>query len=550
MVNSSNIAKFIPRTAKEHSPLPYPDLVLEGGYIVWKGGDKRSDTRIARAIRIKSIQTDLDDDTVTYVLAFHYNDRKVEVQVSRGDLTKTKLPQLLNRGADIFDENIHNVIRHLRNQEVQAPRINVHQTVGWGKFQDQAIFKHNIAVGVESQYTGPLKLMGGTYEKWEGMIRKEVLGYVPLEAALVLGASAIIVGFAGEEGGQGSLVAHLTGDSSTGKTTAAMLAVSVGGSPDSRDKGLLSTWNSTRNAMMAKLGSNYGLPVGLDEASMAGLKDFSVTIYTLAEGREKARMTKDLELKEGSSWSTTILSTGEHGLLTKSSRNAGLRVRLLEFQSVAWTRDARNAEAIKEVVLHNHGQAAPKLAKHLLELGKDEVLSRVELWREEVLQKLDSADRFAPRMSVKLGLLMITAQVIVEALGFGLDLEGLLEFFILHEQDSLEDRDISAQAYNHLLEQIALNHHRFSRNYGELSQGIADFETVSQEHWGRLDQLKDGDRELSITKSAFSRILEEGGFEDSKVILRKFKAEGRLNCEADRLTRKRKLSPTSPVLDL
>ena len=552
MINSSksNIAKFIPRTAKQYSPVPYPDIVLENGYIVWKGGDKQSPTRIARAIWIKSIQTDLDDDTVTYILAFHYNGREVNVEVSRGELTKQKLPQLLNRGADTFDENIHDVIRHLRNQESVAPQRNVHKTVGWGTFQDQVVFKHEQVVGVDSEYTGPLLLLAGNFEKWAEMVRAEVLGHVPLEAALVLGASAVVVGFVGEEGGQGSLVAHFAGDSSLGKTTAAMLAASIGGSPDSRSTGLLSTWNSTRNAMMGKLRSNYGLPIVFDEASMAGLKDFSNVIYTLAEGQEKARMTKELELKEVSSWCTTILSTGEHGLLSKSNRNTGLRVRILEFSSVSWTKNARNAEEIKDVALQNYGHAAPRLAEHLVGLGKDEISKRLELWRRKILDRFDSSDRFGPRMSLKLSLLMATAELIVEVLGFELNVDSLLDFFVSHEQESLEDRDISKQAYQYLLEQVALNHHRFSLNYGQLTRGITNFEVVSQEHWGRLDRLQDGGRELSIIKSAFTQILTEGGFEEPRIILRRWKEEGKLNCEADRLTRKRKLSPTSPVLDL
>ena len=551
MVNPSNVARFIPKAVKEHSSLPYPDIVLENGHIVRKGGgDKSSYTRIARAIWIKSIHTDLDDGIVTYVLAFYYNGREVNVEVSRGDLTKQKLPLLLNRGADTFDENILDVIRHLRNQELIAPQVHVHKTVGWATFRDKAVFKHSEAVGVKSLYTGPLDLVAGTFERWQAMIRTEVLGHLPLEAALVLGASAIVVGFLGEDGGQGSLIAHLTGDSSMGKTTAAMLAVSVGGNPDSRSSGLLSSWNSTRNAMMGTLRGNYGLPIAFDEASMSGFKDFSGVIYTLAEGREKARMTKELELKDVASWCTTILSTGEHGLLSKSNRNAGLRVRILEFSSVSWTKDASNAESIKDAVLQNYGHAAPRLARHLTELGKDKISKRLEHWRRKILDKLDSKDRFAPRMSLKLSMLLVTAELVVEVLDFELNIDGLLDFFISHEHDSGEDRDISTQAYLYLLEQVTLNHHRFSRNYGQLTKDISDFEMVSQEHWGRFDRLKGGELELSITKSAFTKILTDGGFEEPRIILRRWKEEGKLNCEADRLTRKRKLSPTSPRLDL
>ena len=143
---------------------------------------------------------------------------------------------------------------------------------------------------------------------------------------------------------------------------------------------------------------------------------------------------------------------------------------------------------------------------------------------------------------------LVTAELVVEILDFELNIDGLLDFLYLTNTILVRTRHLYQSTLSP--EQVTLNHHRFSRNYGQLTKDISDFEMVSQEHWGRFDRLKGGELELSITKSAFTKILTDGGFEEPRIILRRWKEEGKLNCEADRLTRKRKLSPTSPRLDL
>ncbi|MDM5509887.1 DUF927 domain-containing protein, partial [Staphylococcus aureus] len=60
-----------------------------------------------------------------------------------------------------------------------------------------------------------------------------------------------------------------TGQSSTGKSTAAMLAASVAGNPTKGTENLFRSWNATRNALEGYLSGNYGVPIVLDELSAA-----------------------------------------------------------------------------------------------------------------------------------------------------------------------------------------------------------------------------------------------------------------------------------------
>lgn len=537
-------------TPKEAVKLPFPNIKTKGGYIVIDNGDDVF-TKMGREIRIKSIETDVDTDAVAYILAFQYGERFVEKRVERADLTKIKLLRLLESGADVFDYNVSTVINHLRNEEVRAPMVNVHHQIGWGKYGDKPIYKHHQAVGIESTFSGSLAIEPqGDFDKWKSMVDTEVLGHTPLELALVLGFSAVTIGFVSEDLASGSLVAHLSGDSTTGKTTAVMLAGSVAGCVDSKKNGLFGTWNTTRNALMGHLRDNYGLPVIFDESSMSGFKDYTNVLYMLSEGKEKARLTKELDMREQANWRTTILSTGEHGLVGKSKQNTGLRVRIMEFFDVIWTKSAENAEAIKETVLKNYGHAAPLLAEYLLKLGKNEVIQEVSNWRERYLSEFDGGDdRLTERSSLNIAILLATAELVKRHFRFSIDLDKLLAFLLDNEKQSMEDRDIGAKAYRYFLEQVTINHHRFSSSHGNLSKGIPEFETVQGEHWGHWDHSDEG-AEIAITKEAFKQILKDGGYEDQRMILSRWKQQGLLNCESDRHTRRRKLGPKGPTLDL
>ena len=535
---------------KKAVKLLFPDIQTKGGYIVI--ANREGDfTKVGREIRIKSIETDLDTDAVAYILTFQYGERIVEKRVERGDLTKVKLLRLLESGADIFDHNVDTIIRHLRNEEVRAPMVNVHHQIGWGKYGDKPIYKHYQAVGIESTFSGSLAIEPqGDFDKWKNMVDTEVLGHTPLELALVLGFSAVTIGFISEDLASGSLVSHLSGDSTTGKTTAVMLAGSVAGCVDSKKNGLCGTWNTTRNALMGHLRDNYGLPVIFDEASMSGLKDYTNILYMLSEGKEKARLTKELDMREQANWRTSILSTGEYGLVGKSKQNTGLRVRILEFFDVNWTTSAENAEAIKETVLKNYGHAAPLFAECLLKLGKSEVIQTVDNWRERYLSEFHGGnDRLTERSSLNVAILLTTAELVKQHFGFSIDVEKMLGFIADSERQTMEDRDIGAKAYNYFLEQVAIHQHKFSSSHGELSKGLEDFETVQGDHWGHWDHTDEG-AEIVITKEAFKQILKDGGYEDPRMILSRWKQQGLLNCESDRHTRRRKLGSKGPTLDL
>ena len=106
------------------------------------------------------------------------------------------------------------------------------------------------------------------------MYINEVKGHLLLELAVVFGISALVTSFLKykREIEFAGIIFSFTGQSSTGKSTAAALAVSVAGNPTKGNQTLFRGWNATRNALESYLSNNFGIPIVFDELSSATLK--------------------------------------------------------------------------------------------------------------------------------------------------------------------------------------------------------------------------------------------------------------------------------------
>ena len=115
----------------------------------------------------------------------------------------------------------------------------------------------------------------GTFDNWFNMYIDEVKGHLLLELAVIFGISALVTSFLKHkhEIEFAGIIFSFTGQSSTGKSTAAALAVSVAGNPTKGNETLFRSWNATRNALEGYLSNNFGIPIVFDELSSATFKD-------------------------------------------------------------------------------------------------------------------------------------------------------------------------------------------------------------------------------------------------------------------------------------
>lgn len=220
--------------------------------------------------------------------------------------------------------------------------IMIHGEVGWKYYKDELAFAgekiFTINGDVISEYKGNIQIIPrGSYESYCNMLKQEVVGNVPLETILGIGASATLIGFFNRvfDSNLYNPVYHIYGTTSTGKTTAAMLYTSFGGNPVvGRKDTLFLNFNGTMLSLIKKMSLNKGFPICIDELSMCGSHDITKELYALAGGTEKERLTRNGDkLQEKSEFESAILTTGEGRILTRTNGNGGLSGRVIELST-------------------------------------------------------------------------------------------------------------------------------------------------------------------------------------------------------------------------
>jgi putative DNA primase/helicase len=333
-----------------------------------KDGKKKT-KYVAKAAKVKNVLRNLEDGHFVLEIEFFAYGEWHTICIDRGKLVRSELSILLNKGLDVQGPKANHVFTFLDYQAQKLKPTYYHTKLGWFKLkaQNQIVFRLHQATGDNgsfSRYDGPFLIEPlGSYEDCLKTIREDVIGHTPLEMLLSASLAAPIIAMLNIEkrAEVDSLLINLVGNSTIGKTTAAMVSVCAFGSPSINNNGLVQSFNGTANALQSIISGNFGVPVVLDEVSMAEMKKSAITslIYKLAQNKEKSRLDKEANLKDNQFWCTCIFFTGESSMLEQAKNNEGLRVRLFEFKNIGWTKDGDHAERIKKSLINNYGYLGP-----------------------------------------------------------------------------------------------------------------------------------------------------------------------------------------------
>lgn len=543
----------------------YGDVRLDQDGVLKKYVDQNGNVywnKIAEPCTVLETCENLDTGNVSVLLEYlptglgaQNKQEKVEASVIS---SPSSIEKLASKGLDVNGSNKFNLIKHFRNERENSPIFYEHSKLGFDTLDGQPYFKHYHSIGLTdiSTYVGGLKIKPmGDYQVWKSMVEREVMGNPALELALILGLSSALVGFIATDLGVESQFYHIYGDSSTGKSTACSLIASTFGSPNIREKGLVSSWNITWNALQGILASNYGVPMILEEASMAHVSDFTSVIYTLGEGKEKMRMNSDLEVREPRVWSTNVISNGEFSLFEKASPNKGLRIRLIEFANVQFTTSAENADAIKQCVNGNYGFAGPMFVEGLLQRGKSHVIKQFQYNKREALKKILKSP-ISARLASKIAFITTTTHIATKVFNLNFDIDGILDLFCEQVNRNITDGDMATSAYLLLKEWIVSNPSLFENKYTAKTRVQVDGnhsrlidETRFHRYGGRVEFGGIGEDQLNriiILPKTLEKFLEsEGSYQSTRVILNEFKKRGWLLHDENHLTCKRSLNGIS-----
>ena len=512
-------------------------ICYESGKLFYNG-DKTSNL-----LKVGVPEINIDTNNVMLPITTKYLNRDIKILIPRDKaMSKREIIKLSLQGADVTEENAKYHIRSIEYQERKIGRVNnTHSELGFAKYKEKEIFKLYKAINEDSSYVGALDLKPkGNLGNYLDDLREHVVPYKNISLAFALGVSSSIVAKLNMHYKDiNTLLVHLFAESTKGKSTAAMLAISVWGNPNLSGGGLYNTWNSTENALSTSLAGNYGIAYALDELSMSKIEDTTSLIYNLVGGKDKARLTKDIELRAAATWTTSIISTGEVSLLSKAKNNTGLDIRVLELGGIVWTEDANHSDQVKALVNRNYGVFGADFVKRLIEFPADRLKEIFEEEREIFIQKVKEKniqDDMLSRTSCKYASVTLTIRLInsrYKDRGIILDIEGIRELLVDTEINSINRRGIKRKAEDWLIQYIESNASKFKS--GKETNTNVDY-------WGTRKELPNGELEVAILTNKFEEIMRKGKFEDTKVVLEQLKKEGKLEYEAGRLTRKRKVN--------
>lgn len=504
-------------------------------YPVNKDGNVVLD-KVCEVVFIEKTIENIDTNEVIIKLTYKYKNKYKSLILSMDVLKPNKLLELLRFGVSIPPEDEKLLGRYLLKLVQQVENECIYSNVGWHK-DSQGNLQYRLNEAISNQTASVVAVnnpdapnfnlkCSGTVQAWVDMCKEEVIGNTHLEAMLCFGFSAPIVGYLYRTTSyQDTLVIHAVGDSTTGKTTAGKLAVSPFGFPDSRDNGIFRTWNGTTNAIIRSLGGNFGVPLVLDEVSMIRNRNISSELYTIASGEDKARLTNDIEQRDRPKWSTTIISTGEKSIFSKASNNAGLRVRVIQFEGITWTSSATNADNIKAVISQNYGCAGVEFGKYIFSKGINIIDERMEYWYNRCLNEIPDSS-FKDRVAYKFAIMMTGGDIANQALQLGINLDKVLEFLIENEKNNIPDRDLAEKAFYDVIETIIANMSKFA------IRGISLF---PKDYWGKIETTSQCYKVVFLKNKLESELIKLG-YEDSKVVIRAWKERGYLLTEKDKTT--------------
>ncbi|CBH22635.1 protein of unknown function [Acetoanaerobium sticklandii] len=544
------------------------DFINGGIYTLDKEGNP---FYLVREMNIDHVESNILTDDEKLEILYIRNGKVKSLVMNRSDFTKHGLLRILpSKGIDITDANAPMVHEVLLMLEEQAEHINIHDSVGWYDIDGQRVFLHHDAIGYDqpSEYRGIHNIEPkGTLDEYLQGINDLVIGRYPLELSLVLGLSAPIASRLRKIIGLEVIFVHIYGFSTTGKSTALMLALSTFGYPGKSNNGLQKSWIATYNALIGFLAGVHGIPIGMDEASVRANKDYSNIIYTIAEGKDKARQNQDGVNKNAEEWSGVVISTGENSLLSSSNANQGIRVRNTEIADVTFTDSAEHAEQIKIFAQKNYGHIGVEFVKALQRIDDDELLFAFEKSKASVLDMMPVKDQFTDRIANKFAVIYMTVILANKYLNLTLNKEEVLKILIEADSKQHDDRNLPLKAYEYMKSEISKNINKFiykadlkgfttARSY-EDQKVIPHSEVIGRiltragvdrrEGKKRDEDDKKYDAhefvEVAIISDVFRKMLSDGGFTNSEIILRRWRELGIIETDENKLTKKRTIIP-------
>lgn len=499
-------------------------------YFAAKGKDGKLVT-IAPDVKLIRVIEDIDTNQVRLAVKFsNSNAPPVEREVSSNKL----IADLEGCGYLVPHKVSDSLKEYLAQQRTKCTLTQVYSNIGW-HLSDKGVltFRGYTGKGINAKYDGNLDIEPkGTKEGLIKGMQRIILGNPNLELAMLLGLSSVVVGYLDCFKNINTMVINIYGNSTTGKTTCCNLAVSMCGNPKpiNGKQSLSSTWYGTMNGKFAELAGNKGYTVLYDENGMKDAKlDISSFIYGVHSGKERSKANKDGSCAVSRRWATTFISNGEHSMFDEYSTADGLKVRVLNFGNVVWTKNPEQAHKVDCFSRTHCGKPLELLVDHLLTLNPDDVVKRHDELIEKLIPDILTEARYKERVATMVATLLLTGELFQECLGIELNLGEIKRILLRAVEENTPDAE-AKKAYEYILQCFQRNRNKFACKKGK--ETISTSLSLPPKRFGVVTYkiLKDNgvDKEeiidsIWIMDSVFAEWMKDGHYSNVDNILREWR---------------------------
>lgn len=497
--------------------------------VYFKKGKKEKDEYevilLSPPIFIASQEKDYLTGEVNIHLTFKVGGQYVKEVIPSVQLANGKLPQTLaTKGFYIMNANNMMFSKYLKLSSQKIPFTHTYSQIGF-LVKESSTDEKNLTYGLSKPYGLKKDLKwnrekspsdvstNGSLSIWLDMVINHVVPHIPMLFVLSTSFASIIVWYLRwKKIIDENPIFHMVGRTTTGKSSAGKLAVSVFGNPVAGQKSLYKTFNATENAFLRQVGGHHGVLAYFDEFSMSSIEDTTKIIYTLAVGEEKGRMTDTLELATSGKWETVVLTNGEVSILEASNGNEGLYMRLFEFQDEQWTIDAEHSEKIVETVMQNYGLPAHAFVDYL---AKDWAI--IETVYEEALELVKDflpASDFKNRIAKKYALIFAALTLMEEVFQFTYDRKAMQDFILKHEKQMMKQRSLAIVVYQEVIQDVIKN----------IKWYTTPKQTISKQFYGDVSyQVNKKKYRISVAEDHFFDILNSLNILNYKALFQEMK---------------------------
>ena len=479
-----------------------------------KGNISVSLIPIATYIKVVERQRNISTDEYTYLIVIKNDGVSTELILKGEELITLNFKNLMAFGF-LFEEQYSKLVqKYLVQSANEAPIKTVHSTLGW--IDKNTYLSNNVYSkdDIQSEYIGNTDFTpNGNKELYIDFIKSNVLEHIPLLFVWLLGFASAILSYINQFRDIGCFLVGLNNLSSKGKTTAAMLETSVTSNPVF-DRGLMTNFSGTSNAILGYVSLFNGHTVVLDEAATNEAKNTRKLLYQLCSGRERKRLDTSGELKYTAEFSSIVIITGEFSIIDETASN-GVRARVFEITDDL-TESAEHSNTIKQTVLANYGLLYDDFLKYLISC-LDDVLDDYNNLVQVLKNGFKSVKgELTDRVLEKLAVIYLTAYYVKDCYNLDIDLGKIKQYIYKLEANVNNEADISEKAFETVMQYVCKHSGKFA--YGQE---------------GKITQ-RGSNYEIAVLKTVVEDILKINNFENKRVIYNKWSQKGYLLSEKDR----------------